>query len=211
MNVTLYGADASRSARCQWTLDEARVDYTSIDRSDLASPGEPKPNRLADLVELQRQFHPLGKAPVIVIDGQTLFESAAICTYIADRVPDADLVAKPGTFARAEHDQWVAFCLSELESWLWNSAVNTIVLPEEKRISAGLEQNVNMFKRSALVLDAHLAQHDYLVEDRFSVTDIIVGWCLNWGRRQGHLGECPALGRYLERLLARPLCALARD
>ena len=199
MNVTLYGVGANRSARCRWTLDEAGVEYTSVDRHELAGPDE------------LRQFHPLAKIPAAVIDGRSLFESAAICTYIADRVPAADLVAKPGTFARAEHDQWVAFCLSEMESWLWNSAVNTFVLPEEKRISEGLEQNVKMFKRSALVLDAHLAQHDYLVEDRFTVTDIIVGWCVNWGRRQGHLGECPALGRYLERLLARPLCALARD
>jgi len=199
MIVTLYGTGANRSARCRWALDEAGVEYTSVDRHELASPDE------------LRQFHPLAKVPAAVIDGQKLFESAAICTYIADRVPTAELIAKPGTFARAEHDQWVAFCLSEMEAWLWNSAVNTFVLPEEKRISAGLKQNVKMFKRSALVLDAHLAQHDYLVEDRFSVTDIIVGWCLNWGRRQGHLGECPALGRYLERLLARPLCALARD
>ena len=199
MNVTLYGVGANRSARCRWALDEAGVEYTSIDRHELDSPDE------------LRQFHPLAKIPVAVIDGQRLFESAAICTYIADRVPTADLVAKPGTFARAEHDQWVAFCLSEMEAWLWNSAVNTFVLPEEKRISTGLEQNVKMFKHSALALDAHLAQHDYLVEDRFTVTDIIVGWCVNWGRRQGHLGECLALGRYLERLLARPLCALARD
>ena len=72
-------------------------------------------------------------------------------------------------------------------------------------------QNEEMFKRSALALEAHLSQHEYLVEDRFSVTDIIVSWCLNWGRRQGHLSECPALLRYLERLLARPLCTLARD
>ena len=199
MNVTLYGVGANRSARCRWALDEAGVEYTSIDRHELGSP------------DGLRQFHPLAKVPAVVIDGQRLFESAAICTYIADRVSAANLVAKPGTFARAEHDQWVAFCLSEMEAWLWNSAVNTFVLPEEKRIGAGLEQNVKMFKRSALVLDAHLAQHDYLVEDRFTVTDIIVGWCVNWGRRQGHLGECPALGRYLERLLARPKCALARD
>ncbi|MDP6709401.1 MAG: glutathione S-transferase family protein [Alphaproteobacteria bacterium] len=199
MKVTLYGVGANRSARCRWAMEEAGVAYTSVDRRELAGPDE------------LRQFHPLAKIPAAVIDGQTLFESAAICTYIADRVPAADLVAKPGTFARAEHDQWVAFCLSEMESWLWNSAVNTFVLPEDKRIGAGLEQNVKMFKRSALALDAHLAQHDYLVEDRFTVTDIIVGWCVNWGRRQGHLGECPALGRYLERLLARPLCALARD
>ena len=196
MNVTLYGVGANRSARCRWTLDEAGVEYTSIDRHDLSGPDELK------------QYHPLAKTPAAVIDGQSLFESAAICTYIADRVPTADLVAKPGTFARAEHDQWVAFCLTEMEAWLWNSAVNTFVLPEEKRISAGLEQNAEMFKRSASVLDVHLAQHDYLVEDRFTVTDIIVGWCLNWGRRHGHLDEYPALGRYLERLMARPLCAL---
>lgn len=94
---------------------------------------------------------------------------------------------------------------------MWNSYLNTVVLPEEQRVSAGLEQNVKMFKRSALVPDAHLARHDYVVEDRFTVTDIIVGWCVNWGRRQGRLGGCPALVRYAQRLLARPLCALARD
>ena len=98
-----------------------------------------------------------------------------------------------------------------MEAWLWNSAVNLFVLPEEKRISAGLEQNVSMFKRSAGVLEAHLAEHDYLVEDRFTVTDIVVGWCLNWARRQGHLDAYPSIRGYVERLLARPLCALARD
>ena len=199
MEVTLYGAGANRSARCRWTLAEAGVQFTSVDRRDLAGPEE-----------LQR-FHPLAKIPVAVIDGQTLFESAAICTYIADRVPAANLIPKVGTFARAEHDQWVAFCLSEMEAWLWNSAVNLFVLPEEKRISAGLEQNVSMFKRSAGVLEAHLAEHDYLVEDRFTVTDIVVGWCLNWARRQGHLDAYPSIRGYVERLLARPLCALARD
>jgi len=197
MNVTLYGAAGNRTVRCLWTLGEAGVEYTFIDRDDLASREE------------LRQFHPLAKVPAAVIDGQTLFESAAICTHIADRVPDADLITKPGTFARAEHNQWVSFCLTEMEAWLWNSFVNTYVLPEDERISAGLEQNTKMFKRAASVLDAHLAEHDYLVEDRFTVTDIVVGWCVNWGHRQGHLGDCPALGRYLERLLARPRCALA--
>ncbi len=76
-------------------------------------------------------------------------------------------------------------------------------------MGAGLEQNARMFERSALALDAHLARHDYLVDDRFTVTDIIVGWCVNWAARQGRLDACPALGRYLARLHARPLCALA--
>ncbi len=199
MEVILYGTGFNRSARCQWTLEEAGIAYTAVGRRELA--------RGDDL----RRYHPLGKIPAAVVDGRPLFESAAICTYIADRAPAVNLVARPGTFARAEHDQWVAFCLSEMESWLWNSAVNLFVLPEEERVSAGLEQNVTMFKRSAAVLEAHLGRNDYLVENRFTVADIIVGWCINWARRLGYLGECPALGRYLERLLARPLCALARD
>jgi len=199
MEVTLFGTGTNRSARCQWTLQEAGIEYAAIDRRDMAS-----------LEEMQR-YHPLAKIPAAVIDGRALFESAAICTYIADRVPAAQLVAAPGTFARAEHDQWVAFCLTEMEAWLWNTAVNQYVLPEERRITAGFEQNVKMFKRSAAVPEAHLAQHDYLVENRFTVTDIIVGWCLNWARRLGHLEEFPALRRYVQRLLARPLCALARE
>ena len=39
-------------------------------------------------------FHPLAKIPAAVIDGHALFESAAICTYIADCEPAADLIAK---------------------------------------------------------------------------------------------------------------------
>ena len=199
MEVTLFGTGTNRSARCQWTLQEAGIEYAAIDRRDMTS------------LEEMRRYHPLAKIPAAVIDGRPLLESAAICTYIADRVPAAKLIAAPGTFARAEHDQWVAFCLAEMEAWLWNNAVNQYVLPEERRITATFEQNVHMFKRSAAVVEAHLAQHDYLVEDRFTVTDIIVGWCLNWARRLGHLEEFPALNRYVQRLLARPLCALARD
>ena len=199
MEVTLFGTGTNRSARCQWTLQEAGIEYAAIDRRDMTS------------LEEMRRYHPLAKIPAAVIDGRPLFESAAICTHIADRAPHAKLIAAPGTFARAEHDQWVAFCLAEMEAWLWNNAVNQYVLPEEKRITAAFEQNVKMFKRSAAVPEAHLAQHDYLVEDRFTVTDIVVGWCLNWARRLGHLDEFPALRSYVQRLLARPLCALAGD
>lgn len=102
MEATLYGVGFNRSARCRWTLDEAGIEYASVGRPELIGSDE------------LRQFHPLAKVPAVVIDGQTLFESAAICTTIADRAPSADLIAKPGTFTRAEHDQWVAFCLTEM-------------------------------------------------------------------------------------------------
>ena len=72
--------------------------------------------------------------PAAVFDGMPLFESSAICTYMADQTKDVDLIAKPGTWSRALHDQCVLFNLTELEAWLWSTAVNTFVLPEDERI-----------------------------------------------------------------------------
>ncbi len=199
MDIILYELGTARSARCRWTLAEAGVDYTSKEDRALLRSDE------------LRQFHPLGKMPAAIIDGKPLFESAAICTYVADHAPDADLIAAPGSWGRALHDQWTAFILTEVEAWLWNSAVNSFVLPPEERIDAGLEQDKTMARRGLEALNASLDGNDYLVEDRFTVTDIIVAWTVNWARRQELLGGLDPLKAYLARLLDRPHCPLATD
>ena len=199
MVVTLYESGTSRSARCRWTLLEAGIIFNSVARPKLAKSDEVK------------ALHPLGKLPIAVIDGRALFESAAICTYIADHAPAVDLIAKAGSWERGQHDQWTCFALTEMEAWLWNTAVNKYVLAPEQRIEAGFEQNVMMFGRSASMLNDVLLRQEYLVENRFTVTDIIVGWTVNWGRRQGLLDGLTGLQAYLNRLLERPHCALAKD
>lgn len=199
MDIKLYEAGTTRSARCRWTLLEAGLPFDAVARANLIQSDEVK------------AMHGLGKLPVAVIDGKVLFESAAICTYLADHAADVDLIAEPGTWGRAQHDQWVSFVLTEMEAWLWNTAVNQYVLPSDQRIEAGFEQNAMMFRRSAAMLNDVLLQQDYLVEDRFTVTDIIVGWTVNWGRRQGLLDGMAGLQAYLDRLFERPHCAIAKD
>jgi len=199
MDVTLYGSGTNRTARVTWTLAETGIAHDVGGASDMIG---------GDALKV---IHPLAKIPAVVIDGQPLYESAAICSYLADQAPTVDLIANPGTWGRAQHDQWVMFCLTEMEAWLWNTAVNTFLLPEGERITAGFEQNAAMYGKAAAVLDRALSDHDYLVEDRFTVTDIIVGWTVNWGRRMGHNDAFPALGAYLDRLFARPHCALNRE
>ena len=58
------------------------------------------------------------------------------------------------------------------------------------------------------------APDDAQAGDRFSVTDIIVGWSLNWGRRSGAdylpKDELPATNAYLDRLLERQNCPFAK-
>ncbi len=200
VDIRLFEADGSRSVRCKWTLLEAGMEYQS-------APAGLKGEARGEL----ESVHPMKMLPAAVIDGQPLIESAAIATYIADNAPEANLIAKPGTWARALHDQWVSFALTQMEAWLWSSARNRFVLPKEERVPEVFKQNAEAYQRAAAVVDKALAADDYLVENRFSVTDIIVGYTVNWGRRAELNGDLPNLGRYLERLWQRPHCTLTRD
>lgn len=71
------------------------------------------------------------------------------------------------------------------------------------------EQNAEAFETAAGVLDTVLGDTDYLVDNRFSVADIIMGFTVNWGRRQELLDSFPNLQHYLDRLFERPHCTLA--
>ncbi|MEO9469771.1 glutathione S-transferase family protein [Parasphingorhabdus sp.] len=192
-SITLYEYGPSRSARCRWTLLEAGLQFTSIDEG----PALVGSDRL-------KPFHPLKKVPAAEINGRPLFESAAICTAVADLVPDQQLVGPSGSWQRAEHDQWVSFTLSEMECWIWNTDMNTRVLPEEKRISAHLRQNGALFRRGARAMNTYLETSDYLVDNRFSVTDIIASFTVQWGRSQGLIDDFGSLHAYLDRLSGRP-------
>lgn len=196
-DIKLYELAPTRSARCRWILLETGLPYESIDRGPAIFGSD----------EL-KAVHPLGKLPAAVIDGKPLFESAAIATAIADLVPEQNLVAKPGTWSRTLHDQWVSYALTELEAWMWSSAINTFMLAEELRIPAVIDQNAAMFARGAAGMDAVLADVDYLVDDRFSVTDIIAAYAVNWGRLNGLLEGFENLNDYLERLFVREHCTL---
>ena len=159
-----------------------------------------------------RQVHPLGKLSAAIIDGRPLFESAAIVAAIADLKPEKELIARPGTWARTLHEQWVFFALTEMESWLTFAEYNTLdfVLPVEQHVPAILPQTRMFFKRSAAALDTVLAGTPFLVKGRFTVADIIVGYTVNRGAEQGWIDDCPNLIAYLKRLYGRELCPYRR-
>jgi glutathione S-transferase len=200
-SITLFELGPTRSARVRWMLLEAGLAYESVgNRVEIIGSEE------------LRRIHPLGKLPAALIDAKPLFESAAMVTAIADLVPEKDLIAKPGTWSRNLHYQWVCFALTEMQSYVHSTEINSIdfVLPERQHVPRIIEQNSMMYKRAAAVLDAVLGQTDYLVEDRFSATDIIIGYTISWGQEQGLLSGFPNLLAYLERLLGREHCTLKR-
>lgn len=197
--IKLFELGPTRSARCRWTLLEAGLAYESIgnDPNIIGSP------------ELTK-VHPLGKLPAAIINGHPLFESAVIAATIADLVPEKNLIARPGTWSRTLHDQWVLFALTEMEAWCTCAEYNTLdfVLPKDEHVPEILAQNEKMYKRGARALDAYLANTPYLIDGRFTVADIIVGYTVNFGDWLGWLDDFPNLVAYQERLFEREHCTL---
>ena len=201
VDITLFELGPTRSARVRWTLLEAGLDFESIQQGvDIFKS------------EALRRVHPLGKLPAAIINGQPLFESVAIVTAIADLVPEKELIARPGTWARNLHYQWACFALNELDPYVNSTEINSIdfIIPRSEHVPEIIPQNAAMYRKAAAALEKHLEDHDFLVEDRFSVTDIIVGYTVSWGQEQGLITEFPKIQAYLERLLAREHCTLVR-
>lgn len=198
-DIKLFELGPTRSGRVRWTLLEAGLDYESIG-NDVAV------FRSAEL----REVHPLGKLPAAIIDGKPLFESGAIVTAIADLVPESALIAEPGTWSRNLHYQWLCFVLSEMEAFVQSSEINTIdfMLPKDQRVPEIVEQNSMLYRKGAAVLEDVLGETEFLVDNRFSVTDIFVGYTVHWGYEDGLLSDCPNLLAYRERLLSREHCTL---
>jgi glutathione S-transferase len=150
-----------------------------------------------------RALHPLGRAPVLETEEGPLFESAALILHIADLNLGAGLIGPVGSHARALHYQWCFFGMTEIESALMDIARQT--WQDEREPDAGIvERAAARFVTCAGVVERALGEDDFLVENSFSVADIVVGSVLGFART-GKLTELPdGVAPYVDRLEARP-------
>ena len=193
--MRLFGFSPTRATRPMWTLAELGINYEAVTEGVFKHP------------EI-KIFHPLGRLPALDMDGKGLFESAAICTYLADQHPEKGLISPSGTWERALHDQWTSFALTEMEAWIWSTFRSKNIVPDEEKVPEMYDFNRNAYRGSAPALEMALADSDYLINNKFSVTDIIVGWTCHFAERLGYNEGFPNINAYLARLMERPACAL---
>jgi len=184
--MRLYYAPRTRATHVRWLLEELAVDYELV-RVDTAAKD---PSYLA--------IHPLGKVPALVDGDVAMFETTAICLYLADRFADRGLAPAVDAPERAAYLQWMVFAATELDPPLaryWR---------RENPDDAGA------FHTRGRLLAAALAGRDYLLGDRFTAADVLIGGALGWARGFGLLGEHPALVEYGRRVGSRPAAKRAR-
>jgi glutathione S-transferase len=189
--MRLHHQPRSRSTRVLWLLEEIGEPF---DLTVMQREAKQTPEYLA--------LHPLGRSPALETDDGPLFESAALILHIADLHPEAGLIGPLGSYSRALQYQWCFFGMTEIESALMDIARQ--LWKDGDPIDEVVDRATSRFAKATDVVVQALGDREYLVDDRFSAADIVVGSVLAF-TRTGQLTELPEdVHEYVDRLEARP-------
>lgn len=190
--LVLHYAPQTRSFTALWLLEELGVDY-QIAPVDLKAGEHKRPEYL--------QKNPMGKVPTVMDHGQPVSELGAIAIYLADRYADARLA--PGLLEpeRPAYLRWMLFsggvmepCLGE-KFFKWEVPASSVAW--------------GCFADMERTLTEGLRPGPYLLGDRFSAADVIVGSTARFGVMFGAMEKTGVIADYVTRLSERPACLRA--
>ena len=189
--MKLYYAPQTRATRPRWMLEEIGAPYELV-RLQLSKGEHKQPEHL--------KIHPHGAVPAFSDDEVTMFESAAICAYLADKFPDKRLAPPVGSPQRGPYYQWLVYSMATMEPPVLKVFLNTRMLAEEKRSPAVAEE----WKDVARVVQQAVEGKAFLLGEQFTAADVMVGSILGWSGFMGLLEGFPGLQAYVGRLTSRP-------
>ena len=188
--------DGSNVIKVTWCLGEIGVDY---ERIDWGGPfgGNDDPE--------YRAKNPNGRLPTLEEeDGFTLWESGAVVRYLCAKYSMGELYPED-LHARAAADKWMDWSSLNLAGFNSVYLDQFFRVPKEERDDSKITEATEQASAMYDILDAHLAENDYIGGDRLTMADFPAGsltdrW-INWTpNRPSH----PNVEAYYERLAARP-------
>lgn len=129
-------------------LEEKGVSYQRIDID------------LADKPAWFKAVSPLGKTPVLLADGQAVFESAVICEYLDDTL--APRLHPEDALARARHRGWIEYA---------SSVLNTIGGLYSAQDEAAFDAALGLLRERFAYLETVLGEGPYFGGQEFSLVD----------------------------------------
>lgn len=193
---TFFTNPMSRGMIARWALHEAGADYDEV-RVDWA-------NKPAALLAA----NPMGKVPTIIhhaVGGdRVVSEAAAVCAYLADAHPLAELA--PRETERADYYRWMFFAAGPVEQAILGKAMGWDV-PADREGMAGFGN----FDRTVDTFEQALSDRTWVCGDRFTMADVYVGSAVGWGLAFGILPKRDAFTAYAERFGERDAYRAARS
>jgi glutathione S-transferase len=196
--ITLYHSAPSRSMVARWMLEEVGEPY-EVHVLNLQKGEQKRPEYLA--------INPMGKVPALVHDDVVVTEVAAICCYLADAFPKAGLTVPIDDRTRGPYLRWLFFGPGCLEA-----AIMDRMLKREGGNPGSL--GYGDFETTMNVVAKAVSANPYIVGDRFTAADVVVGSSILWGMDLVKVvPERAEFRAYVQRLTQRPASqrAFAKD
>ena len=197
--MKLYYIPTTRAVRPRWLLEEMGIAYDLV-QVTMTMTQQPE----------YKQLHPHGKVPILVDGEVTIFESAAICAYLADKYIELGFAPALDSPDRAYYLQWLFYATVTLEPPVEHYMFNVLpnlpekLLPSVIRSETSKQECQQWFDRVAQPLREVLVEKNYLVANKLTTADIITGGVLLWAQKLGMLSDGDPLNRYMNNLMQRP-------
>ncbi|HEV8340997.1 MAG TPA: glutathione S-transferase family protein [Candidatus Binatia bacterium] len=184
--MKLYYNPRSRAVLAKWMLDECGAAYEIV-----PIDFEKREHKAPEFLKI----NPAGKLPALVDGDSKIFENAAICLYLGDKFPEANLAPKIGAPERGRYLSLMVYSTSQLEP-----AMGDVVLGMQTPPQRGWTD----LETAKDVIEGELGDGPYLFGDWFTAADVMIGSMFIWKRMLGGSPERPKLEAYVDRLLKRP-------
>lgn len=191
--IVVHHLNNSRSQRVLWLLEEIGAPY-EIKHYQRMSPVPLAPPEL-------KAVHPLGKSPVVTVDGKTIAESGAIVELLIERFA-ADRLAPPrGSDAYVDYIHWLHFsegsAMLPLMIRLYNSLLGEAAAPLYPRIDSEIANHLQYMENA-------IKGRDFFVGEGLTGADIQLSFVSEAAAGRGVLAPYPELTRHMKAMQARP-------
>lgn len=185
--LKLYHNPQSRSTVVHYMLHELGEPFEIVP-IDLHKKEQKSPEFL--------KINPMGKIPVLIDGDVVITENPAILTYLADRYPKAGLAPAFDAPERGRYLRWMFFYGSVFEP----ACIDLALKRETPPSMSGWGNPEDVFD----TVSATLIPGPWLLGDRFSAADVMVGSGIGYMLGFNVVPKRPEYLAYVERLEARP-------
>lgn len=167
MSIILHHLNASRSFRILWLLEEINQPY------ELKSYFRDKTTNLAP--QELKNIHPLGKSPVIELDGKVIAESGAIVEILIEKFAPQLMPAKDSD-SYLDYLQWVHFSESSAMVPYLLNIFNSIELKNGTQLKFLDQYAQTELDKVFSYLDQQLVGKKFLVGNSLTGADFMIGF-----------------------------------
>lgn len=186
--MKLYWCAKTRALRALWMLEELGEPYELV-RIDIRDPE-------AKADPAFRAVSPMGKVPALEDGATRLWDSGALCAYLADQYPRAALAPPIGHADRGRYLQWLLYTNSVIEPAMAEKFGNSPV--------SSVSHGWGSFDQMMSALREGLATGPWVLGERFSAADVLLGTSCHFMRQFKLIDQEPGLFAYVDRCCARP-------